>query len=307
MTDRELTYVTTIAKEGSISAAARRLFVAQPSLSQAVSRLEAQLGVALFQRGPSGLRLTYAGEKYIQCAARILKAYGELEAELSDMSSLRTGRIHLGVTHHLGSTVLPRVLPEFAKRCPGVELRVTEGDTHTLEDALVMGELDFAILHALSERGVPQLQYDLLAHEPFVAVLSREDPVCRQAKPQTSGYPLLDLALLADHPFILLRPEQRIRHVTDVILARAGISPHIRLTLRSFETAEALASEGMGVTLLPADYVGLVPCPKEPAIFAIDPALDPGWSLCIATLRGGYLSQADEYLLSLLRARCSGQ
>ena len=301
MTDRELLYVKTIAEEKSISAAARKLFMAQPSLSQAVQRVEADLGMRLFNRGPSGLALTPAGERYYQCACQILRAYSEMEAALSDMSSLQVGRINFGVTQHLGETLLPRLLPKFAARCPGVELRVMEDNTQALEDALTAGTLDFAILHALDGHDSPQLSVSQLSHEPFVVVLSTDDPVCSRAVPQNGGRPMLDLHLLADHPFLLVHRSQRIRHVTDVILARAGITPHVRLTLRNFETAQALAAQGMGVTLLPADYVGLVASEKKPAIFAIRPELDPGWSLCVETLRGGYLSHADQYFLSLLK------
>ncbi len=301
MTDKELLYIQTIAAEGSISAASRKLFLAQPSLSQALRRVEEELGAALFSRSASGLVPTEAGQRYLLCARQIRRSYDEMRQELSDMSGLKAGRVNLGITRHLGLTLLPRLLPEFSRRYPGIELRVTEEDTRALEALLLSGGIDFAILHRLEGHEVPRLSYELLSHEPFVLILSPEDEACRNAEPQKEDPPLLDLRHIAGRPFLMLRREQGIRRVADVILARAGITPHIRLTLRGFETAEALAAAGLGVTLLPRDYVSLYRPPRKPAIFAIDPALDPGWSLCIAVPEGGFLSHADEALLSMLR------
>ena len=79
MTSKELLYVKTIAEEKSISQAAKLLFIAQPSLSQALSRIEDNLGTPLFTRTTGGLNLTYAGERYYQTACRILKIYENLE------------------------------------------------------------------------------------------------------------------------------------------------------------------------------------------------------------------------------------
>ena len=111
MTSKELLYVKTIAEEKSISQAAKLLFIAQPSLSQALSRIEDNLGTPLFTRTTGGLNLTYAGERYYQTACRILKIYENLEGEISDINGLRTGRIRMGITNHLFS---PKYCPHFA-------------------------------------------------------------------------------------------------------------------------------------------------------------------------------------------------
>ena len=79
MTSKELLYVKTIAEIGNMSKAAKKLFIAQPSLSQSLQRLEDSLGAPLFNRTPGGLTLTYIGEKYYQAANQILKIYGDLE------------------------------------------------------------------------------------------------------------------------------------------------------------------------------------------------------------------------------------
>ena len=122
MTSKELLYIKTIAEEKSISKAARKLFIAQPSLSQSVQRIEEGLGTPLFTRTNSGLVPTYAGERYCHMATQILKMYEDFELEISDINNLRTGRIHVGITNHLGTLILARVLPEYKRICSYIEV-----------------------------------------------------------------------------------------------------------------------------------------------------------------------------------------
>ena len=113
MTSRELEYIKTVADEKSISAAARKLYIAQPSLSQSLQRIEENLDAHLFNRTPSGLTLTYAGKRCYQMACQVLKIYSDFETEISDIKQLKSGRIVMGTTNHLGTVILPKILPEF--------------------------------------------------------------------------------------------------------------------------------------------------------------------------------------------------
>ena len=137
MTSRELLYVKTIADEKSITGAARKLYVAQPSLSQALQKLEDQIGTPLFKRTTGGLTLTYAGERYYYMACQILKMYENFEIEVSDINNLKTGRIHFGITNHLGMLLLPQTMKRFQEICPFVEVQVAEDTTAILEMRLL--------------------------------------------------------------------------------------------------------------------------------------------------------------------------
>lgn len=97
MTERELIYVKTIADEGSISKAAQKLYLSQPSLSHCVQRIEESLGAKLFTRSPTGLTLTYVGERYYSVATEILHIYSDFQQEVGEMKSLRSGRITVGI------------------------------------------------------------------------------------------------------------------------------------------------------------------------------------------------------------------
>ncbi len=308
MTTRELLYVKTTADTGNISKAAKKLFVTQPSLSQSLQRIEDSIGAKIFVRSPDGLKLTFAGEKYYQMACQVLKIYDDFSSEITDINDLKVGHISFGVTHHLGAIVLPQILPEYSALYPGITIDLFEGSTEPQEQHLISGEMDFSIMHA-PVYGVlanPSLQYEVLKRYPFIIAMSRNNPLAKKAVP-TPGYPypVLDVKLLADQPLLTLHKEQRIRHVTDSVLRKAGIQPEIRLLCRNYMSLEKLAAEGMGVTMLPSEYVAANSFENPPAFFSIDASYPAYWDLCIATLKGAFLSKADEYLLEILRKKFS--
>ena len=236
MTTKELLYVKTVADEHNISKAAKKLFMAQPSLSQSIQRIEESIGMPLFHRTTTGLTLTFAGERYYHMAVQVLKMYEDFQLEISDINNLKTGHIHIGITNHLGTLVLPRVLPAYKNICPHVEITIHEENTAALEQQLLAGKLDFAVMHAPPERSsLSALRYELLSRDPFILVLSPDHPLLQKAVFQEGyPYPVLDLKLLAREPFLMLHQTQRIRQITDEVLLRAGISRPQTLKLPSF-------------------------------------------------------------------------
>lgn len=303
MTSKELLYVKTVADEKSISQAAKKLFIAQPSLSQSLQRIEETLGTQLFNRTTSGLTLTFAGERYYHMASQILKMYEDFEIEISDINNLKTGRIHLGITNHLGTLTLSKVLPKFRDIGSHVELIISEENSSTLEQLLLSGELDFAIMHAPKSNIQPQLHYDIMKKDPFVIAISPDHPLVKKAKKEPGyPYPVLDIKLLKNETFLMLHKQQRIRQVTDSVLAKAGIhQPKIGLTLRNYETAQLLAAQGLGITLVPLQYSQIAPSDYLPTILSIDEKYDASWDMSIATLKNSFLSKADQLFIQLVK------
>lgn len=305
MTDKELNYIKIITEEKSISKAARRLFISQPSLSQYVRRMEQELGTELFKRTPAGLIPTYAGERYYHTAVRILALYEDLEREISDINGLKTGKIQLGITSHLGTSVLARVLPQFHRQFPGIECTVTEDTSDGLEERLLRRDLDFAVMHAPKEPAGSALSYELLSRDPFLVVAPHGHPVGRFARPGKGEYPELDLVHLSGVPLLMVRRGQRIRQITDSLLGKAGIrQPEILLTLKSFETIQLLCAEGMGVTLLPRQYASIPYLSTRPDYYSIPESYGAFWELCIATAKDAYLSLAGKQFLDAVRRVC---
>ena len=151
---KELEYVVTVAEAGSISRAAERLYLAQSSLSQFLSRCEAELGVRLFMRTAGGVRLTQSGETYVRTARQMLRQYHRLKEELQELNQPGGGRIDFGISSFRGSYLLPRVLDQFRRQYPGVEAVIHEHDSQVLVKKLAAGELDMGLV-ALSPEGTP--------------------------------------------------------------------------------------------------------------------------------------------------------
>lgn len=303
MTGKELLYVKTVADEKSISRAAKKLFIAQPSLSQSIQKIEEHLGTPLFYRNTSGLTLTFAGERYYHMASEILKRYEDFELEISDINNLKTGKIHLGITNHLGTLTLTRVLPRYQELCPHIEIYIYEENSARLEQMLLGSEVDFVIMHAPKENTQPQIVYDILNRDPFVIAIAPDHPLVKKAAVKPGyPYPVLDLKLLEQERFLMLHKSQRIRQITDSVLSRAGIiQPNIALTLRNFETAQLLAARGMGVTLIPLLYSQIPSGECPPALLCIDESYDACWEMCVASVKNGFLTKADQLFIRLVK------
>ena len=301
MTSRELLYVKTIADEKSITRAAQKLYLTQPSLSHCVTNIEKQLGTRLFRRTSGGLVLTYAGEKYYRMACEVLRVYAAFESEISEESELVRGRITVGITNYLACDLLPRMLPRFHKDHPGIELRIVEETTDELEKSLLSGRLDFAIMHTGAGDGAsedPGLTHEVLRRDPFLLVAPQDHPHADKAIPMDGGYPELDPAHLVGEPFLMVTRGQRIRHVADRVLSQAGVAPQIVFTSRNYETLRRLSAEGMGYTFVPSHYVGLLGGEEyRPAYYAIPDRYNAFWELSVVTLKDAYLSRAARAFL----------
>lgn len=306
MTQRELIYIKTIADEGSVSKAAQKLYVTQPSLSHCIRTIEEALGAKLFVRSSTGLTLTYVGERYYSVATEILQIYSDFEAEVGEMNSLRAGRLTIGMTTYLASWLLPQILPEFRERYPNIAIRLVERSSTELEEELVARRLDFAVMHSFANSTQQErvISFYPISRSPFVLVARRNTPLACHAR-WAPGFslPLLDLELVRDEPFVLVSPGRRIRQISDHIFWQAGITPKVALTTASYETAHRLACQGLGLTFIPLQYRDIFQGSALGEYFAIDPAYSPYWDMCVAVARDSYISNAAQMFIHILNLR----
>ena len=121
---RELTYISTVADCKSVTAAAKKLYISQPSLSYIISKVEADVGVKLFDRKTNPLSLTYAGKKYVETAKEILRLRDNLRRELTEIGAGETGEINIGIPTERAGYMLPRVAGKFHESFPRVQLHL---------------------------------------------------------------------------------------------------------------------------------------------------------------------------------------
>src|SRR5947199_3449318 len=147
---RSLSYFVRIAELGSITRAAAHLRLAQPALTRHVQRLEEELGVALFTRANRGVRLTEAGEKLLESAMRILRDVERTGDEIRAQDAQPSGRIILGITPTLCPVLVPELFARLRRGFPGVELKVMHAGMVRLEEFVIDGRVDIALLSELS-------------------------------------------------------------------------------------------------------------------------------------------------------------
>jgi hypothetical protein len=302
MSDKELLYIISIAKEGSVSKAAKKLYIAQPSLSQALKRIEKELNTKLFIRGSKGLKLSTSGEYYYKYAKQILKLYEEMKLEIADIEKLQSGSINLGTTNHLSLVLLPKIISEFSKIYPNIDINITENSSNQLFTDLEQGNISFAIMHLLSEdRDDKRFCYEILSKEDFLILVSDKNPVCKKAFIEESSERLcLDIKDIRNERFIMLFSNQRIRQMVDLILKKANmLDVHSYITIQNFISTKELVRNNLGVTILPESYAksnsdeGIV-------YFHIPRKYQAFWRLCIAYDRDGFMSKADRAFFDLL-------
>ena len=145
MKTKQLQYVLTLAREGSFSKAANVLNITQPSLSQYIKKIEASVGIDLFDRTNGNVRLTDAGYAYVDLGRKILDLEHQMEVQFSDLSSNRAGSLIVGAAPYRAASMMPLVAQEFQKLYPGMHLVVREGTTSELSEGMEHGEYDLCL------------------------------------------------------------------------------------------------------------------------------------------------------------------
>lgn len=236
-------YIQTIAETGSITEAAKRLYISQPSLSQMLRSVEEEAGVALFERSP--FRPTFAGERYLHAARMMLNACEILNNELQEIRQGDSGRLRLGISRQRAAALLPGVLPRFSRLFPHVIVELREEGSATLERMLQEGIVDLAF--ATTNPVTPGLEYRLVQRETIGILAGRNSPVARELP---AGTPLR-LDRLREGPFVALKKGHSIRVIQDLLFRENSMHPDIYLETDSMETALQVTATSACYMLIP--------------------------------------------------------
>jgi DNA-binding transcriptional LysR family regulator len=242
MDERRLRYFLAVVDEGSVTRAAQRLHVAQPSLSQSLRALESELGVQLFFRGGRGLRLSPAGEALIGPARQVERAIQEMRNAISGVLELQTGTLQVAALATLAVDPMARLIGRFRARHPGVQVQVLEPESTDQVSALVSeGTCELGAAHLPLPRG--QLISNPLGEQELQFVLPPQ--ISADERP-------LGARELAGTPFVVSPPGTSTRLLLEQALAAVGVTPHIAVQTAAREAIIPLVLAGAGAALLPA-------------------------------------------------------
>lgn len=290
---RQLQYAIQIAAEKNFSRAAEKLHIAQPSLSQQLSKLERELGVLLFHRNTNTVELTYAGSVFVEKAQKIVDMLGEIKQEMDDISQLRKGKLVIGSMPITGAHMLPLVLPVFQHRYPEIEIVLLEETSANLAQLTAEGRTDLSLLSLPLQE--PSLDYEVLVEEEIRLAVPPRHPLAMEASPNGT----IRLEQFREEPFIVMKKGQGLRKMVIDLCQEAGFAPRIVFESSNIETVQSLVAAGMGVAIVPSMVERGRWSAFSPAYFTIDG--QPTRALVIARRKGRYLSKAADAFIGTMR------
>jgi DNA-binding transcriptional LysR family regulator len=269
---RQYEYALAVAEEGSMTAAAERLRVTQPSLSQQIGALEKHLGVRLFARTPNGVTVTVAGRAFLSEAEIATTASRRAFAAARAADGELAGELIIAVHMGLGARQLPQALGQLRHRHPKLQVTLhEEPDPADMERLARQGTLDMVLVHRIPAGCAFDIH--VLGEEAYVAVLPEGHPLLANGTP-------VRLDDLASQGWVRYRRASLLDEYLARLLADTGISPHTVARASQISTAVRLAAQGLGVTVAPASAIPegfeklarpLLPSLTEPVLAGVRP------------------------------------
>jgi len=288
----QLRYFVAVAELRHFTKAARDLRIAQPSVSRAVRVLEEELGTQLFHRMKGNVALTSAGEVLLPWARRVLADVDGAALEVRELADLRRGRLAVGATPSLATTLLPPALARFHAAFPGVELVLHEAGSRDLVGELEQGALDIALVILPLRHEV--LETTPLLREELVVAVAPDHPLASRKT--------IAIADLRGVPLVMFRDGYDLRATTLAAFRRAGFEPTLALEGGEMDGVLRLAAAGLGVAVVPS----LVIDPAGPlrAVRLADPLTR---TIGFANRRDRRLTRAGREFVETVRALVRGR
>ena len=270
--------------------ASEQLGLSQSTVSQHIKQLEDDLGSSLFLRAGKKIYISEAGKLLVTYADRIFKEFKNAEMSVRELSAMKRGTIKLGAGATTLTYQLPKVLGEYKRRYPHIELIVITGTTETLLNQVVTQTVDLAIVMQMAN--TPQhIFITPLETEELVVILNAEHSLARKNS--------LDPTDLESLPLILYEKHTAMQNLIESFLVKMKISPKISMELENIEAIKSLVVAGLGASIVPLCSVNSAPQTSMLRVMRVKGfTLQRG--LALATLDAEVLPAATEKLAAQL-------
>lgn len=237
---QQIRYVLTAADKGSFSAAAKSLFIAQPSLSQQISNLEKELGIPLFIRHSKSVTLTDAGEQFVRQARRILNQVDQLSDSMKKYSLLQSGTLRIGMLWIAGYLHLSSAITDYHRLHPDISYHLEVEGSNTLLKMLTERSIDAAFVigsdHSLKEK---DFYYRKLMDDQYMVILSSKNPLSSRTS--------LNIHDLKEENIIMPAKASAFRQNIEQLFTLNNLSPHILCETSQSDLVIQLASQGLAI------------------------------------------------------------
>lgn len=238
---RILRYFLTIAEEGSITKAAKKLNMAQPPLSTQIMNLEDELGVILFIRGKKKIQLTEAGTFLKSRAEEMVSAFDSLERQMKDYKNGMVGKVTIGTIEAVAAHYLPLIFKDFNKKYPDIKFEIWSGGTNDVLNRLDKGIIDLAFIRPPFEES--RYHSLLLMNDSWGVLIPKGHPLENE-----NDNPLTPQILQGEQLIVPSTPG-RLEEIKEWFSA-AGIEPDIAYSYNTLAIAEGLVREKLGIALV---------------------------------------------------------
>lgn len=285
---RIFTYVDAVARHGSIRKAASTLHIVSSALNRRILDLEEELGAALFERLPRGVRPTAAGELYLAYIRRSIRDLEHVGAQIDGLKRLLRGRVRLAVAESVTGYMLPTAIAQFQALHPDVAFHVWIDGPKGLTDALATDAADLILTHDPADR--PEVSVIASAHQPLCALVAQAHPL--------AGRSSVRLRDCVAYPIALPDGTLAARGLIDKALIRASFKLEPSLVSNSVELTKTFAKQSQAVC-----FQFRIAGKPDPSGLRAIPLTDPGFAqatLALAARRGRVLPVAAAAFADLL-------
>lgn len=283
---RQLEYFQMASRLKNITRAAERLRVSQPNITVAIKKLEAELGIQLFDRSQKQLALTPEGAVFLNRIELALRNIQDAVLEVNDYKQLQKGTIKIGIPSMIGAYLFPKIFSSFQRQYPHLDIYLYEEGSMAIREQLERDELDFGIV--IISNASQSLQLLPMSTSQIAACVPENHPLAAKDS--------ISIQDLTDADLIMLKEGSFLRHLVLDKLKAANITPNIVLESNQIETIKGLVSSGVGLAFL-LDFIvdgtpGIKALPLDEPIF-----VDVG----LAWKKDRYISKAAQSFMDFCK------
>lgn len=253
MNERQIQYFLEIVNRGSVSNAARALYVSTSSLCQVVSKLEEELGAMLFIHKRGNYRLTNAGKQFYAFATSAAQGYQQLMRNIGDMDENPSGELSISMSVKRAASLLPVFLPAYMEHYPNIRINAA-ADMLTVEEReqlLLTGKCDFIINSYHSRHTDCELEYVKIGTERMMLLMGKQTDLANRLVINGKAPKSIHLTDIADTPFLLPPPIYGGRYMVDQMFSAIGQKPRVLAQISPINASKSLVETGRFCTLSP--------------------------------------------------------
>lgn len=238
---RHFRFFVAVAETGQVSKAAAALFTSQPAVTEAIKKLETDMGVKLFHRSPKGVTLTYEGAIFLQHAQNVLAAAVDAMLAPQQVQRDMAGELTLACTHTVAGYFVTPLLSRFRRIFPGVKINLVEFDRPEIERRILSGEVDLAVCLLSPLQHGDEIETELLVRSKRRLWLPANHKLLDRRS--------ISLSDIQSEPYIMLAVDDA-EETTNAYFREAGLVPNVVFRTTSMEAIRNVVAEGFGVTIL---------------------------------------------------------